>query len=243
MRKVLVGVVVVLVAALMVLPALAQDGGSLEYGQTVSGEITEDTLEQTYTFTGSAGDLIMVEMSSNDDNFLDPMLTLSGPDSAVIAENDDFVGLDALIVAILPADGSYSIGAMRSDFGDSVGGYDLSLKQADLLQPGDSAEATVFSDYEKDVPTYIVVQPETSGVWAISYEQPAGDLHASITMFDASTGDYVFDLSETTGARSGTINVDLEGGVPYIIAVQQSFGSFTFDDTSMQVIISTAIVE
>jgi tetratricopeptide (TPR) repeat protein len=63
------------------------------------------------TFEGQAGQTVTIAARDRDLVRVDPLLTLLGPDGAVLAGDDDFGGeLDALVDAFtLPADGTYTI--------------------------------------------------------------------------------------------------------------------------------------
>ena len=111
-------------------------GGSIAYGETVSGVITDDAYAQDWTFQGNAGDVVtitMIDISTGDT--LDPYLYLLGPDGSEIASNDDAeadIGLfNSQIVGVtLPVSGTYTIRATRfgEDFGSSTGEYTLTLE-------------------------------------------------------------------------------------------------------------------
>lgn len=126
----------VLMVALLTMgaPLLAQNDASnampMEYGQTVSGTITDDADAALWTFNGTEGDVVSIEMTAADTTMLDPRLylyTLAGYESGetYIAENDDFEGLNSRIDAFtLPETGDYVIEATRWR---GEGTYDLTL--------------------------------------------------------------------------------------------------------------------
>lgn len=243
MRKLVALGLVVLVASGLFLngvPVAKAQGGTLELGQWVEGELTSVQYEQTYTFAGKAGMLVMVEMTTSADSSLDPALLLRDSGGTPLGQNDDFEYLDALVIAELPADGEYTVVATRSGgaTGDSEGAYGLRVSAVVLTKPGDTVEATVLSNYELDKPTYFVLMTDTAATWAITFNQPAGELHASLSLTSYPDDDTAFELGETTALRSGTLNVDLEAGMMYLLIVKQSWGSFVWEDTSMVVTIS-----
>ncbi|MBN1965036.1 MAG: hypothetical protein JW910_10330, partial [Anaerolineae bacterium] len=63
---------------------------------------------------------------------------------------------------------------------------------------------------------------------------------ASIRINSWPESDSVLYLQDTSGSRSGTLNIDLEAGAFYVVSVQQSLYSFVWDDISIQVVISLA---
>lgn len=114
------------------------EGGALTSGQTVRGQITDETPETRYTFEAQAGDTVTITMASLFGD-LDTYLTLLGPNGEVIAENDDydsqqitlFFGTDSALVGItLPETGTYSILAQRyqTNVGTTSGEYELTLE-------------------------------------------------------------------------------------------------------------------
>jgi hypothetical protein len=179
--------------------------------------------------------------------YLDPALLLRGADGAVLAQNDDYVSLGAFIILELPADGEYSILATRSGgaTGSSEGDYRLRVSEADLLEPGETVEVTIYSDAALNVPGVFVVRTEADATWAISFSQPGGDLYGSLEMNtwspDSSYGDTIFELGNTAKVRTGTLNVDLTAGTFYVLQVQQAFFSYSFE--TAEAVISVTVAE
>ncbi len=98
-------------------------GGSLSYGDTVTGELNQT--QDSWTFDGVAGDVVSIAMTSAD---FDTYLELNGPDGQQVMVNDDGgEGLNSLIEEFtLPATGTYTIVA-RSFGNAGTGSYSLSL--------------------------------------------------------------------------------------------------------------------
>lgn len=94
------------VLALMAVPVMAQDG-TIEYGQTIQGELTGRNPKAEFTFMGTEGDAIIAEHISED---YDSYLTLEF-DGDQIAYNDDGAGnLDSRIGPfVLPETGEYTL--------------------------------------------------------------------------------------------------------------------------------------
>lgn len=115
-------------------PAEAVDLRSISYGETRDGSIDSgDPESETYrgnyepvSFDGSSGDNVTIEMTSDDDTYL----ILLGPDGTIVAENDDYEGLDSRIETELPSDGSYTIVA-TSYSSRATFDYELTLEQAE----------------------------------------------------------------------------------------------------------------
>jgi len=119
-------------AARLTLPAQAQDGQSLRYGETVQGSLSPSATEQGWLFSGNAGDWILVDMRAVGGGELDPFLTLLDPQSNTLASDDDG-GEDTnarLGPLRLPTDGDYTIVAGRYN---GAGAYLLTLHNLALL--------------------------------------------------------------------------------------------------------------
>lgn len=109
-------------------------GSALSYGASANGELTDNdrTLDDgskfdEYTFTGSAGDRIVISMSSD---AFDTYLSLRGPDGAEVANNDDRGDGDtnSEINITLSTSGTFKIWANAYEAG-SLGSYRLSLQK------------------------------------------------------------------------------------------------------------------
>ncbi len=115
-----------LLAVTVALAAPRAQGGSLDYGDSVSGRL--DGTQDEWTFSGSIGDTITIAMESRD---FDTLLELIGPDGVRVARNDDGgSGLNSLIEEFtLPTTGTYTIIARGFEL-DAVGSYTVTLTLA-----------------------------------------------------------------------------------------------------------------
>jgi hypothetical protein len=113
----------------------AQGGGEIAYGQTVRGALNNRHPSHEWTFSGDAGDHVIITMrDASGAGLLDPRLVLRNADGRQIAANDDVGALrpedmaerDALIDFFLPATGTFTIEAGR--FGGR-GEYLLTLER------------------------------------------------------------------------------------------------------------------
>lgn len=112
-------------------------GGSartLSYGQTINGELSDSdpTLDDgsrydEYTFTGNAGDRIVISMGSGDFDTYLKLMSSAGEDVAV---NDDANegSTDAEISVVLPSSGTFTIWANALMAGEG-GRYTLTLRR------------------------------------------------------------------------------------------------------------------
>ncbi|MBN1681660.1 MAG: hypothetical protein JW966_15375 [Anaerolineae bacterium] len=225
------GAAALCVGLLIVIPTVAaQDGEQasdtfLPYGEWVEGRLTTGDYEHRYVFAGEAGSVILIEMLPKPGTYeLDPALWLYDAEGLAIGQRDDFLGLDAVLVAELLVDGDYTIVATRSGGPDGIssGAYMLRVSRVDLFEPGDHVMAVLTAGGEDNFPFYYVLRPRETESWAIHFSQPAGDLFASIGLVKLPDENTVFWLGETAGIRYGTLETDLEAGQFYVLVVRRS---------------------
>ncbi|MCZ7538633.1 MAG: PPC domain-containing protein [Anaerolineae bacterium] len=118
-------------------------------GSTVSGLVTNRVPVQAYSFNGSAGTSITVDMRAQSGS-LDPFLVLLGPDNTPLDSNDDIPdSADARISRNLIVEGTYTVLATR--YGLGIGGtegeFTLTLTAAEQAA---EAVATPVATTEED---------------------------------------------------------------------------------------------
>lgn len=117
--------------------------------------------QDSYTFTGEAGQGVIIEMVSEE---FDTFVTLLNPAGEILDQNDDYNGLpQATIVMQLPEDGEYTVLA-SSFYGQLGGNYRISVNPAtDFQLVYDRAlELMQSEDYGEAAEAYgaaIVLQP------------------------------------------------------------------------------------
>lgn len=196
-----------LVLLIMATEAVAQDDGSntIEYGQTVVGEITNREFEIEYTFAGAAGDVVVIEMHQVDvlGDLNRPVIMVLDPDYNPLWDTGSYGS--AILAAVLPYDGEYVILATRSNgrAGDSVGEYTLTVSNLPVLEPEVPVEGEVSS---KGVVYYAV--DATAGPFTINYVKTSGDFFPEVLVNDISEGE-LDDIASMSGAVvSGTMTID-----------------------------------
>ncbi len=223
-----------LIIGATVFPALAQDT-VLEFGQAVTGEISDREFEFEYSFAGEEGQLISIQMSPADDSELDPEVYLYSSDNELLAANDDFPFPTSLILYRLPAAGEYLIVATRNDgrSGSSSGEFSLEVSLAESTPFGTTIEATYSTDFFSGVsPTYLLA-PEADGTVTLTYTQDNSETYAGLRI--AAVPDWsvdpefsfyedVFWLGNSELSSSGSVTLDLIGGRLYILRVE--FGGY-----------------
>lgn len=112
-------------------------GNALNYGDSVTGTIDGATFEHSYTFEGTAGEAVTIELSATSGD-LDSYLGLIGPDGNLLTENDDIdlasgITNSAITNYTLPETGTYTIIATRfdSENGLTSGDFTLTLSQGE----------------------------------------------------------------------------------------------------------------
>lgn len=129
-RLITLGVALAMIVALApALPRASAQGGTIAYGQVVSGQITAKNYFETWQFTGTKGDRVQIYMEG--DGNLDPYVGLVDlATETVLAEDDDSGGnTNAYLEMTLQKSGEFVIVATRYDLdtGTTVGSYTLEL--------------------------------------------------------------------------------------------------------------------
>ncbi len=110
------------------------DGGDqlIVYGDTITGNISDEVFAEFYQFQGNAGDniVIIVERVTNN---LDPIVILRTDSDVNLALNDDIstTNRNSQIIYTLPTDGRYVISVTRYGVrdGTTTGNYSLSFSR------------------------------------------------------------------------------------------------------------------
>ncbi len=116
------------------IPFHAQTSPTLAYGDVVAGEISDSIYENSYTFAGNTGDVIVIEMESLDRSFFNPLwapvLILRTSEGIILADTTAAYSVDnTVLVASLAASDGYTITATREGgaMGESTGQFRLTL--------------------------------------------------------------------------------------------------------------------
>ncbi len=109
--------------------AMYTNRGALALDSSASGNVAGGAGD-LWTFEGSAGQTVVIDMREDKDSGLDPLVLLYGPDNTLIASDDDGgdAGFDSLLEFELPAGGTYTL--VATSFGSSGGAYTL------IIRPG-----------------------------------------------------------------------------------------------------------
>lgn len=232
-RIALLSLALALIAAVLVVPGgtTHAQGGELEYGVTVQGELTAEAFEVTYTFSGTAGDIVVAEMGRLDfDSDIDePAVQILDANGALLGLSEGF-GTTRTVV-ILPADGVYTVVATRTDGigGESVGPYLLTLYRAPVLQPGESFSDTTTS---AEVDFYAI---NTAGLVNLNFNITGGDFRPAVTVSAIDSGE-ITDVFEVYGERlqGGTFTLQVFSGETLVVAVEEALFDFNFEPVTAE---------
>lgn len=223
-----------MVMSVMSLGAVAaQEKVALELGEFVEGEISEKVNEVWYSFTGTAGDIVTLEVLPDPEApDLDPTVELRNADGDTIALNDDFSYPLALAIAELPDDGDYIavVGRAGGEEGSSTGAYSLRVSVTELVGSGDTINTEVNSDFYAP-PKIFVMRPEADGSLDITFTQEIGENYAGIRVLKWSSDSYpdtLANLDSTAMLSKATLTVDFEADNFYVIQLSQA--SYSFSD-------------
>jgi hypothetical protein len=190
----------------------------IEYGETVNGALTSDTLSAVYSFTGAEGDSVIIRLSSD---AFDSYLSLSGPDGFELITNDDSGGnLNSLIGPYtLPQTGDYTISA-QSLSGSATGNYTLSLESAEISEIAYGDTVTVDFDDSHTV-AYFTFQGNAGDVVNVTAE---GDVDTNLTLNDNYNYQIGFDEDGGAGTNPELNAIVLTQAGAYTLLLQAPFG-------------------
>jgi hypothetical protein len=112
---------------ILTIPDNAVDQGTIEYGQTLTDEISSEDEAHAYTFTGSAGDRVRIVSDTSES--IAPFVLLYGPDEMLVDGSQSQTDTRTNTVNIaLRDDGRHTI-VVRPLFGLGVAPYELRLER------------------------------------------------------------------------------------------------------------------
>ncbi|NLX08362.1 MAG: hypothetical protein GXY36_01755 [Chloroflexi bacterium] len=217
---------------LFVVPVSAQDSTLIEYGQTVTGEITNQFFEVPYSFTGQQGDVIVIEMQRVDifGDFTSPALILLDEAYNMLGTGQ---GYDKVVlITVLPADATYNILATRQDgrAGTSVGEYSLRLLK---LQPL-SFDQPVRAALSNKETNYFMIEGLNS--FDLVYKKLSGDFNPEVSLHILGDNEMLEQVGSLYGPyiASGTLGINdrsLSNHL-YLVIVREQTYSYSFDEVT-----------
>lgn len=230
MRKIFILLVIALSFAF---PATAQDT-TIEYGQTVTGEITNREFEVPFDFEGSEGDVLIILMAAVDTlgDLNSPEIILLDEEGEIIGDTSGAFSINGALLAIeLPASGNYTILASRVDgrAGDSVGEFTLELINPPALTLGEPMTDTISSEGRSNF--YVIHNDGTD--MTLSYSKQEGDFSPQLGI-NVINEDY--DLRSVVSVGGGelvtaTVNVPTTNDL-YVVSLEEALFDFNFDEVT-----------
>lgn len=242
MKRFIIGLCV-LFLLVMPMAAYAQDGGGdddeptpddlIEYGASLTGEITNSKFEDVYLFAAEDGDVIVISMTrTNDNDGLDPYLYLTTEDNELLAQNDDANSVNARIVYRIQEAGTYQIVATRlgDRTGSSVGEYVLDLEKPQVSGTDVVMEGTLASRYDSNFHVYI---PEEEGVYTITYRHISGNYYPNFVAQSLVEESYYYEeigIITSRQLQGGSLTIELSPDSIYIFSTQENY--YDYEDVN-----------
>lgn len=117
-------------------PPRESDPQSIGAGQSIDAQIDPANEDDSFTFTGTAGQVVTIVMERRDSSNLDSFLELHGTTGLITLDDDSAGNLNSRIIATLPQDGSYRIVAHSYNRSTS-GAYRITLNISASQSDGD----------------------------------------------------------------------------------------------------------
>jgi hypothetical protein len=190
-------------------PQPQQQGGDplpLQVGTPVTGQAVDLDNPVIYSFTGNAGDVVIIDVTSDQ---IDPYVVLGDAQGNVLTENDDISSnnLNSHLEYSLPASGSYLVGVL----GYSPGPYTLTLTMGGAGVPSTPVAVPVgnvttgeISDANPGVEFPIPGVPQGARI-TIDVMATSGDLDTYLALF---FGDTL--VAENDDRQQGNLNSFIE---------------------------------
>jgi hypothetical protein len=226
-----------------------EDAIAIAYGDVVDGEITNDEFEVNYVFSGTEGDIVLIEMFPEPGTYdVDPKLQLKDDDGDILFENDDFLYPSSVIVTELRDDEEYTITATRynGEDGTSEGNYILRLSLVEPIAVGDTVDTQIFavSDSEESaMPQFIVLYSEDDTTVNVSMAVEEGEIFASLRMSTPDPDAYggyntLVDFNPNVPIYNLSFEIELQDEQIYILYANLAYSSFSFDADPVDVSIT-----
>jgi hypothetical protein len=226
--KKLVLLVLILCALVPSLVHSQESEDTIQYGQTLIGEITDREFEVEYYFQGKAGDVVIAAVNEHEDSGMDePALLLLDPNFDVIAADESFYSV--AIASKLPVDGEYTLIVSRRDgrAGEVTGEYEVLLYNARILSPtpltGEiKTRSKVFFAVESDVP------------FTVGYRLTNPTYRPDMGVYKIEEGSLSRMVIIDGDASGGTVTIDPSLAEEHVFIVSMEDAGFSFDDVTAE---------
>lgn len=220
---------------------LLADGNPIDYGKTVSGEISDKVKEARYEFAASKGDIAVIQMTPGVDKTLyGAYVKLEDNNGKVLADLAAllvFGRLGEIVGAEITADGTYAITVYVDKDWDptNAGTFDLTLLKAAVLEAGKSVTGEVQSTPKgkRSVYSAVYALSSTNDV-TLNYSKDKGSYSPSVIVYGVETGNSLFPLSYMGGQAfsAGSLKVDGDPNFRVVTVGDLNFGDQSNADTA-----------
>jgi hypothetical protein len=192
------------------------EAAPLDFPGHLETDLTGDAPFQLYSFTGQAGDVVLVHMDSDD---FDPYVTLSEADNiagSIVSDDDSGKDANALIgPVILPATGSYYVTATSSD-GDEAGEYDLKVE---IIEPAPFNPDEEAASLTKENPALVLSFDGAAGETVDISVTADGNLDTTLTVLDPDGMQLAYN-DDADGFNPGLVALALPTDGTYVMVVK-----------------------
>lgn len=194
----------------------AQD--SIEYGDIIFGEITEDETEVSYTLAIEEGDVVVLDMRrAKDSELYSTAIIVQDPDGdEVLNTTEDTSANNTIAGFVADESGDFTVIATRNQYSETTGEFELRPTNARILQSGDDVKGLVDND-SADV--YYALPPDTEV--SVSYLQTSGDyyLYFRIYSLDTENSGSLYASSTAIDGIMWTVSMTTESDYLTLVSV------------------------
>lgn len=223
--KYIIALSIILLASISY-PVYSQDEAQIiTYGETVQGKFPVGAEEVEFTFSGLAGDIVVIESKSMDilNGFMPEIQILNARGTAIAdtTENFDIESLDFIQVMIpleIPADGDYTIIIKNGSYFelDEDADFELRLLQPEILANNTPIQGTASTE-EKAF--YVVISNED---FSIDFSKVSGDMLVSVSIGRIESGG-LETLAVLYGEMTqGNIQITPNRNTLHLITIQEA---------------------
>jgi hypothetical protein len=227
MMKNMLGIFIVSLSMLTLTPTIIaqEDATTINYGDTVEGQITTDAFEVKYRFEGKQNEVVILRMDAEprDTGLQTPAFKVLSNQTSIIDSTRIFTLSLTVAYAVfqLPRDGEYIIVATRREGKTSqdTGGYKMSLNNALPL----TANIPISDNASDTLEKFYVV--DSTEPFTIAYSRVSGNFRPAVYVSAIKAAGATEPSAEISGMSldSGTISVTPQRGTRYLVRVGLAF--------------------
>jgi len=227
--------ILLVICSIFSFPARAQEQNTvIEYGQSVTGKITNKNFEVAFDFKAKKGDVFIIEMNAVDTlEFATPQIIVLNSDGDVQGDSTGSFGYgSAFFAGEMAKDETLTVLATRRNgrSGEGTGDFTLSLTTPTVLKVGESFQDSATSKKPK---YYLINKGKTD--LNLSYKKTSGDFSPEISL-NVINGSFGLTSLVSLGGKYLT-NVQTQvadtTGI-YIVKVAEAAFDFNFKEVTVK---------